>query len=93
MSRWFPLESNPNVMGKYSKEMGFPIDSYCFYDVLSTEAWALEMVPKPVLAVVMLFPIKEHSEKFNIQEAKNIEDNGQVVSKDLFYVKQTIGKY
>ena len=28
-------------------------------DVLSTEDWALEMVPRPVIAVLMLFPIKE----------------------------------
>jgi hypothetical protein len=27
--------------------------------VLSTEEWALEMVPQPVLAVLFLYPIKD----------------------------------
>jgi hypothetical protein len=30
-----------------------------FHDVLSTEEWALEMIPQPAIAVVMLFPIKD----------------------------------
>lgn len=30
-----------------------------FTDVFSTEDWALEMVPSPVLAVLFLYPIKE----------------------------------
>ncbi len=32
---------------------------YRFHDVMSTEEWALEMIPQPALAVVMLFPIKD----------------------------------
>jgi hypothetical protein len=44
---------------QYIDKLGFPTDLYRFVDVLSTEDWALEMVPKPALAVVMLFPIKD----------------------------------
>lgn len=58
--RWFPLESNPAVMNAYVSKMGFPTAAYSFCDVLSTEDWALEMVPSPVVGVIMLFPIKEH---------------------------------
>jgi ubiquitin carboxyl-terminal hydrolase L3 len=58
--RWFPLESNPAVMTDYVAKMGFPSDAFSFCDVLSTEDWALEMVPTPVTAVIMLFPIKKH---------------------------------
>lgn len=58
--RWFPLESNPAVMTDYVAKMGFPSSEFSFCDVLSTEDWALEMVPTPVVAVIMLFPIKEH---------------------------------
>ena len=56
--KWFPLESNPTVMNEYVKRMGCP-DTFSFCDVYSTEEWALAMVPRPVLAVVMLFPIKD----------------------------------
>jgi hypothetical protein len=58
--RWFPLESNPLVMNEYIKRMGFLSDSeYCFCDVYSTDDWALDNILRPVLAVIMLFPIKE----------------------------------
>jgi hypothetical protein len=53
-----PIESNPEVMNTYLSNLGFPISEYKCYDVLSTEDWALEMVPRPVKAVLMLFPIK-----------------------------------
>jgi hypothetical protein len=58
--RWFPLESNPDVMNAYVEKMGFPTAQFSFCDVMSTEEWALGMVPKPVVAVIMLFPIKPH---------------------------------
>ena len=43
-----------------------------FTDVYSTEDWALAMVPQPVLGVVMLFPIKESSEKHKEEEAERL---------------------
>lgn len=46
--------------------MGFPTAAYQFQDVLSTEEWALEMVPQPVAAVIFLFPIKEQVRDFSI---------------------------
>jgi hypothetical protein len=64
--KWFPLESNPTVMNEFVRKLGFPVDHYRFCDVLSTEEWALEMVPKPVVGVVMLFPIKDHVANFSI---------------------------
>lgn len=58
--RWFPLESNPEVMTAYVAQLGFPTREFRFCDVHSTDDWALEMVPTPVLGVLMLFPIKAH---------------------------------
>ncbi|RLN71404.1 hypothetical protein BBJ29_005005 [Phytophthora kernoviae] len=58
--RWFPLELNPDVMNNYMANMGFPTDQFSFCDVLSTEEWALGMVPSPVVVVIMLSPIKTH---------------------------------
>ena len=59
--RWFPLESNPEVMTLYAGKLGLDVSSsgLWFHDVLSTEDWALEMVPKPCVGVLMLFPIKD----------------------------------
>lgn len=66
--KWFPLESNPAVMNAYVEKLGFPTHSFSFCDVLSTEEWALEMVPKPVVGVLMLFPIKAHVGKVIVRK-------------------------
>ncbi|OQR86527.1 ubiquitin carboxyl-terminal hydrolase [Achlya hypogyna] len=92
VKRWFPLESNPAVMNEYIKRMGLPADSaFEFCDVYSTEDWALDMVPRPVLAVIMLFPIKAHTEAYAKAEHERIEKNGQAVSPNVYYMKQTVG--
>jgi hypothetical protein len=44
---WLPIESNPGVMTRYARKLGLPI-TLKYYDLLSTEEWALEMIPKPV---------------------------------------------
>ncbi|KAH9124254.1 hypothetical protein LEN26_008434 [Aphanomyces euteiches] len=90
--KWFPLESNPQVMNEYIKRMGVAEDAeYGFCDVYSTEDWALEMVLRPVLAVVMLFPIKPASEEHTKEQRGRIEREGQVVSDKVYYMKQTVG--
>uniref|UniRef100_K3WN15 Ubiquitin carboxyl-terminal hydrolase n=1 Tax=Globisporangium ultimum (strain ATCC 200006 / CBS 805.95 / DAOM BR144) TaxID=431595 RepID=K3WN15_GLOUD len=89
--RWFPLESNPAVMNTYVEQMGFPTAEFSFCDVLSIEDWALEMVPTPVLGVLMLFPIKAHTEAFAKEEEEKILRDGQVVSDSVYYMRQTVG--
>ena len=53
---WKPLESNPKVLNKYIKKLGFDTSKYHLVDVLSTDDWAADMIPKPCKAVVFLFP-------------------------------------
>jgi len=89
--KWFPLESNPDVINPYIKKMGFNTDKAKFYELFSTEDWALEMVPQPVLAVLVLFPIKEVSENFKKEEENRINNNGQIVSDKVYFMKQTVG--
>jgi len=53
--RWKPLESNPEVMTKYSHELGAKkgewVDVYAFDDE------SLSFLPRPIEAVMLLFPI------------------------------------
>mmetsp|Transcript_15771 Transcript_15771/g.48091 ORF Transcript_15771/g.48091 Transcript_15771/m.48091 type:complete len:171 (-) Transcript_15771:1713-2225(-) len=89
--RWFPLESNPEVMTTYSRRLGLS-EAWSWHDVLSVDDWALEMVPGPVKAVVMLFPIKEATETHRREEKERIEAaGGQEVAPALYYMKQTVG--
>ena len=87
---WLPIESNPGVMTAYARKLGLP-SSLGFHDILSTEAWALEMVPQPVLAALMLFPIKEASEAHRVEEAARVAAGGLAAPPpQLYYCKQTV---
>jgi len=89
--KWFPLESNPAVMRKYVRSLGLLPTFYTFNDILSTEDWALDMVLPPVLAVIFLYPIKAPAETLRREEDARIKEEGQVLSSQLFFTKQTVG--
>ncbi|PWZ45106.1 Ubiquitin carboxyl-terminal hydrolase 3 [Zea mays] len=54
--RWPPLESTPAVFNQFVWSLGVPEDDVEFHDVYGLDADALDMVPQPVLAVVLCFP-------------------------------------
>jgi ubiquitin carboxyl-terminal hydrolase L3 len=87
---WAPLEANPDVLNKYCRGLGLP-EQVAFTDILSTEDWALEMVPAPVLAVLLLFPISDAEEKHRGEENDRVASMGQAVPPALWYTKQTVG--
>lgn len=93
VKRWFPLESNPEVMSEYVARLGWPVDQFAFVDVLSIEEWALseELVPRPVLATLLLFPVKEASEKHREEESARIAAEGQHVPARVYFTKQIVG--
>lgn len=78
-SNWMPLESNPEVINEFIKELGFDTSKYKMHDVLSTDDWAQEMVPRPVKAVFFLYPISQVQEDFRKKENELITTTGQVV--------------
>ncbi|XP_021319401.1 ubiquitin carboxyl-terminal hydrolase 3 isoform X8 [Sorghum bicolor] len=54
--RWPPLESTPEVFNQFMWSLGVPEDDMEFHDVYGLDDDALDMVPQPVLAVVLCFP-------------------------------------
>jgi len=88
--RWLPLEANPEVMNQFVQGLGFPGDAG-FYDVYGFDDDLLAMVPTPVLAVLLLFPISPESEAANLVEQQRIAENGQTVSEKVYFLKQTVG--
>lgn len=66
---WLPVESNPDVFNGYCTKLGFPASAGLqFCDVLSVEDWALDMVQRPVKAVLMLYRIKDVQEAHREQQ-------------------------
>ena len=90
--KWMPLESDREILTSYLHRIGFP-KTYCFHDVLGFEDWAFEMVPGPVLALVLLFPVTKETEAARKAEAESIEKGGQTLPQDppLLHIRQNIG--
>jgi ubiquitin carboxyl-terminal hydrolase L3 len=85
--RWFPLESNPTLMNSYISKLGFSTDEYRFIDVYSTEDWALDMIPQPVVAVLVLYPLTEKMEAAE----PTLLDHTDLPNHDVWFMQQRIG--
>uniref|UniRef100_A0A669F6R6 Ubiquitin carboxyl-terminal hydrolase n=1 Tax=Oreochromis niloticus TaxID=8128 RepID=A0A669F6R6_ORENI len=62
-----------------------------FGDVYGLDPELLSMVPRPVCAVLLLFPVTEKYEAFKQEEEEKLKDQPQEVSPDVYFIKQTIG--
>lgn len=52
---WMALESNPEVMTSFVQKLGFNAAVFSVADLMSTEGWAQDMIPKPVLGLILLY--------------------------------------
>lgn len=84
-----PLESNPDVMNKFLQKLGVS-DKWSIVDVMGLDSELLAWVPRPVLAVILLFPISEAYEQHRKQQEQDILSKGQEISNNLFYMKQYV---
>ena len=86
--KWFPLESNPQLINDYLLKLGFDVSIYEFCDVFSTEDWALDMIPQPVGAVLLLYPLTEKITKGE----KDEQIAPPAITQDkVWFMKQRIG--
>jgi len=87
---WLPLECNPELMNKYVRQLG--VDGpYAFVDIYGIDDDMLGMVPQPVLAVLLLFPVSPASEAHRKEEEKTLARDGQNVGAGVYFTKQTVG--
>ncbi|KAI5701530.1 hypothetical protein M8J76_000551 [Diaphorina citri] len=89
MSFWIPLESNPDVMNQFLVALGVP-SKWQIVDVYGTDPDMLAIVPQPVLALIMLFPCTDKYEEHCKEQEKEIEEKGQTISSELFFMKQFV---
>ncbi|XP_056160372.1 ubiquitin carboxyl-terminal hydrolase 3 [Syzygium oleosum] len=85
--RWLPLEANPDIMNQFLWGLGLPEDEVECFDVFGLDGELLEMVPKPVLAVLFLYPITSQSEEVRIQQESLMKES----SSKVYFMKQTVG--
>jgi ubiquitin carboxyl-terminal hydrolase L3 len=85
--RWLPLEANPDVMNQFLWGLGVPVDEAECCDVYGLDEELLEMVPKPVLAVLFLYPITSKSEEERIQQDSVKKD----INSGVYFMQQTVG--
>ncbi|KAH0649473.1 hypothetical protein KY285_034721 [Solanum tuberosum] len=87
--KWLPLEANPDVMNQFLWSRGVPPDEVECYDVYGLDEELLQMVPKPVLAVLFLYPLTSQSEAERVQQ--DSETKVQDPTSTIYFIKQTVG--
>uniref|UniRef100_A0A4W5KM75 Ubiquitin carboxyl-terminal hydrolase n=1 Tax=Hucho hucho TaxID=62062 RepID=A0A4W5KM75_9TELE len=84
---WKPTQM---LFPKFLRQLGL-LPTWQFGDVYGMDPELLSMVPRPVCAVLLLFPVTEKYESFRLEEEAKIKAQGQDVSPDVYFMKQTIG--
>ena len=81
--KWVPLESNPDVMNNFLKKVGVSSE-WAVVDVLGLDDDVLEFVPRPVAALILLFPVSDD----NITDGR--QNKGDEKFDGVFFMRQTI---
>ncbi|XP_013135737.1 PREDICTED: ubiquitin carboxyl-terminal hydrolase-like [Papilio polytes] len=89
MSAVLAMESNPETMNKYLKRLGVS-DKWRMVDVISLDEEALDWVPRPVLALTLLFPLSTTYEDLRSKEEQDLLSKGHQAPKDVFHLRQVL---
>jgi len=84
-----PLESNPEVLNKYLEKVGVS-NSYQLVDVYGLEDDVLNFTPKPVNALILLFPVSEIYETHRKKEDEALSGNPPAIPENLFFMRQYV---
>jgi len=95
--RYVPLESNPDVFNRLAQKLGVSCGSKSqpglqFFDVLSLDQFdLLAMIPRPVLALILVFPTTEVYEQQTAElERSRLEYTGSGEDEEVIWFQQTI---
>ncbi|EAN94987.1 putative ubiquitin carboxyl-terminal hydrolase [Trypanosoma cruzi] len=90
--KWLPIESNPDVLNTYLRNLGVPNPKVEFCDVYGLDPDLLVFLPRPVRAMILLYPI---TPEIDAADAKTVEMQAAEIKafmaeKDVFFSKQTV---
>ena len=87
---WMPLECNPKLFTQLIHELGVS-SNLAFQDVLSLDPDMLSFIPRPVLALILVFPTSKRYEAEKAAEESTTQDyEGSSDGEDCLWFKQTI---
>ncbi|KAK9466372.1 hypothetical protein V1512DRAFT_263474 [Lipomyces arxii] len=90
VNAFVPLESNPEVLTRLGTSIGLDPD-LAFHDVYSLDdPDLLSFIPRPALALMLVFPISESYEKYRQEQDKDRSPYEAALDDDVIWLKQTI---
>jgi len=75
---------------EFSHPLGLPAD-WAFTDVWGLDDELLAVLPQPVRAMVMLFPVSDVYEKRRLEEDEKIRQQAARLPDNMYFTRQTIG--
>ncbi|RKF63477.1 Ubiquitin carboxyl-terminal hydrolase isozyme L3 [Erysiphe neolycopersici] len=85
-----PIENNPDVLSALIHRLGLSSE-LSFYDVFSIDdADLLSFIPRPAIALLLVFPVSKAYEEFRSNEDQNNPDYDIKGTQDVIWYKQTI---
>lgn len=90
--RLLPLEGNPAVMNSYLRALGLPDPKVEFCDVLGLDPDLLGMLPRPIHAFMLLFPIHAALDRADVEKCREQKSELKefMTKQNVFYMKQVV---
>ena len=80
-----PLEANPDIFNPFALTHGLDTSQLCFHDLLGFDDELIALVPKPIRAIILLYPGVEKT----MHRKQTVQ--GTVDRQRLVHIRQRVG--